>query len=86
MARYICTEKCFHMLKLWRPGEIAEFADGEHPVSSELKYKDGTIARKAGEVRHFRKIEEGKPIPAVREESGIVVNVNEIKMVRKEPR
>lgn len=66
MPKYICTDKCFHNGSLYRKGDVADFAEGEYPVSNE------------GELRHFRLIE-GAPKkevapPAAPKPAGVMVD------------
>lgn len=62
MARYVCTRKCFHGLKLYRIGDYAKFK----------RTQDGPKG-KDGKLTHFEKvaeealfIEESKPGPKVK--------------------
>jgi hypothetical protein len=62
MGKYICGEKCFHNLKLFRKGDI--YIGGE----------EGLPRNKEGDIRNFKLLDEdAMPNPAM----GPVVKVNE---------
>jgi hypothetical protein len=65
MAKWICTEKCFHNLILYRIGDPARF---KRPQDGP-KGKDGKLA-------HFEKVAEDTPI-IEENKSGPKVKVNE---------
>ena len=50
MRRFVCTEKCYHLNRLWEKGREVDFEDFVWPIG------------KKGEIRHFAPMD-GLPVP-----------------------
>jgi hypothetical protein len=55
MAKFICKQPCWHNGHRYRLGDLVEGDATQMPHT------------KRGELRHFTKIENGEPIPSVRQ-------------------
>lgn len=56
MAKFVCTQKCFHDRKLYRKGEVAEFREGAWPKNKKgemihFEALDGPPPKRDGKVR-----------------------------------